>query len=131
VLVEHAVVRKEVLVVHGADATVSADRARIGQVAVEPRCSHERDEPVRGAGDRLQRFPGRSDESGSEQEILGRIARDRELGEDDEIGVRLACPGEARENLLAVSLEVADDAVDLRERDPQGFRLTVTNLVYR
>jgi hypothetical protein len=116
-------------VVHGADPAFRADGARVRQVAFEPRRTHERDESVGGACDLFQRLPGRPDESGSEQEILGRIARDRELGEDDEIGVRLACPVEARKDLLAVTLEVADDAVDLRERDSQGFRLTVTNRI--
>src|SRR5262249_43235544 len=65
--------------------------------------------------------------TGPEQEVLGRISGDRELGEDDEIGARRPRRGEFAEDLRLVALEVADDAVQLCERDPQGFRLTVTN----
>jgi hypothetical protein len=63
-----------------------------------------------------------------QEEIFGRIARGRELGEEDEIGPGGARVGEAREDLVAVSVEVADDGIQLCNREPQGFRLTVTNL---
>ena len=85
VLVEDAVVRQEVLAVDGLHTAVGADRARVREVAVEPGRPDERDDARRGARDLLQRLAGRVDEAGAEQEILGRIAGDRELREDDEI----------------------------------------------
>ena len=131
VLVEDAVVRQELLAVHGADLAVRAHRACVGEVAVEPRRPDERDDPVRGTGDLLEPVARGPHEPGPEEEVLGRITGDRELREDDEIGAFAPCVGEEREDLLAVAGEVADDCIQLRERDPQGFRLTVTNRVYK
>ena len=66
-----------------------ADRARVVEVAVE----------VRGADERGQRAPrarsverprGRADEARPQQQVLGRVAGDGELGEEDEVGARVA-----------------------------------------
>ena len=129
VLVEDAVVREEVLPVDGLDAAVRADCARVREVAVEPGRPDERDDALARARDLLDRVVRRTDESGTEQEVLGRVARDRELGEDDEIGAGSLGFGQSVENHSAVPVEVADDRVQLCERDSQGFRLTVINLV--
>ena len=50
----------------------------------------------------------------------GGVAGRRQLGEEDEVGAGVARLGEARQDLLPVAVEVADDGVDLRERDPHG-----------
>ncbi len=74
-----------------------ADRARVGEIAVEPGRPDEGDEAVGRRGDLLDRLARGADESGPEQQILGRIAGRRELGEDDEVGAR----GRARRRCVA------------------------------
>ncbi len=86
VLVEDAVVREEVLPVHGLHATVGTDGARVREVAVEPGSPHERDDARGRAGDLLERLTRGAQEAGPEQEILGRVAGDCELREHDEVG---------------------------------------------
>ena len=68
---------------------------------------------------------GRADERGAEQEVLRRIARDRELGEHDELGARVARLGDPPDDAVAVAVEVADGRVDLSQGDLHSFRLTV------
>ena len=65
-----------------------------------------------------ERGLGGAHERRSQQQILGRIARDRELGEEDELGACRARVCESGENTLAVAVQVADDGVDLGEREP-------------
>ena len=67
----------------------------------------------------------RADERGAEQEVLGRIARDRELGEDDELGAGGTRLGDPADDAVAVAVEVADGRVDLGQGDLHSFRLTV------
>ena len=85
--------------------------------------------PVGCSRDLLQRFARGAYEPGPKEEILGRVAGRGELRIDDEIGLRSAGLAERREDLRAIALEVADDRIQLCERDSQGFRLTVTNRV--
>ena len=129
VLVEDAVVREEVLAVDRLHAPVRAHRARVCQIAVEPRRADERDDAGRRARDLLQRLVGGADEAWTEKEILRGVARDGELGIDDEISACVVRVREPAEDLLPISVEIADDRVDLRQCESQGFRLTVTNLV--
>jgi hypothetical protein len=68
-------------------------------------------------------------EPGPKEQILGRIPGRGELGKDDEICTRLLRALDVAQDPLAVPVEVAHDDVQLRERDSQGFRLTVTNRV--
>ena len=86
VLVEDAVVREEVLAVDGLDAAVRADGARVREIAVEPGRPDERDDAVGRRCDLLDRLARRAHEPRPEEEILGRIAGRRELGEHDEVG---------------------------------------------
>ena len=62
-----------------------------------------------------------SDEAGPEQEVLRRIAGDRELGEEDDVGAGLFGLVQPREDPLAVPVEVADRRVDLSERESHRF----------
>ena len=121
-LVEHAVVRKQPLAVDGLDAAVRAHEACVVEPAVcRVRRADERDD-VRS---RLRHLTGsvrsRADEGGAKQEILRRIARDRELREDDELGARVACLGDPPDDAVSVAVEVADGRVDLGERHPHRF----------
>jgi hypothetical protein len=127
-LVEHAVVGEEVLPVHGADLSAGTDRARVREIAVEPRRADERDDPVRRGRDLLDRRPRGRDEAGPQQEVFGRIARDGQLRKDDEIGAgrtRLVEPVEDSRRLPSRS---PDDGIHLRECHSHGFSLTVVNL---
>ena len=75
-----------------------------------------------------------ADEGRSQEQVLGRIAGDRELGEEHELGALCARVGESGENALAVAVQVADDRVDLGESEPHrddstGLRLSGENTV--
>ena len=128
VLVEDAVVREEVLAVDRRARARSRrrhtrSRGR-GRTSGSP---DERGDALRLGRDRLERLVRCADEAGPQEKVLGRVARRRELREDDEIGAGGARLLEAAEDPGPVAPEIPDDAVELCERDPQGFRLTVTN----
>ena len=140
VLVEDAVVREEVLSVDGAHLAVGAHCARVREISVEPGSADKGDEVGCGARDLLHGIVGGADEAGTEQEILRRVAGDGELREEDEVGPHTARLAEPGEDLLAIPVEVADDDVELGEREPhapilvvrpwdakEGFRLIGTN----
>ena len=55
---------------------------------------------------------------GPEEQILGRIPRDGELGEEDEVGSGGARLADRVDDERPVPGEIADDGVDLREREP-------------
>jgi hypothetical protein len=129
VLVEDAVVGEELLPVHRPNLTVGAHGACVREVAVEPGCPDERDEALGRARDLVEYRPRGTYEARPQKQVLGRVAGHRELREDDEVGLGGTRLGEEGEDLVAVSLEVPDDGVQLGEREPQGFRLTVTNRV--
>ena len=134
ILVEDAVVREVALPVDRAHLAVRADGAGIEEVAVEPRRADEGGQAGAGRRDLVERGFGGAHERGSKQEILRGIPRDRELGEEDELGTLPASVCESGENALAVAVQVADDDVDLGERephepDPIGLRLSGKNPV--
>ena len=131
VLVEDAVVGEEVLAVDAGDLAARADERRVREIAVEGRRPDERHGVGARARDLVDGGASRADEARPEQEILGRIAGDRELGEHDEIGRRASRLGDRARDPLDVAVEVADDDVQLGEREPHrhaGFRLMITNL---
>ena len=66
---------------------------------------------------------GRTHEAGTQEQVLRRVPGDRELGEEDEVGVRVARLGEPAQDAVAVPLQVADDDVDLGECEPHVFAL--------
>ena len=65
--------------------------------------------------------PRRADEAGAEQQVLGRVAGDHELGEEDEIGARVTGAAEPLDDAGRVAVEVADDAIDLGECESHRF----------
>ena len=128
-LVEHAVVRQELLAVDRRDRAVGAHDARVREGLVQPRRADEGDDSLGLARDLLDGLPRGLDERRPQEQVLGRVAGRGKLGDDDEIrlgGLRL---GDGSEDRLPVAVEVSDDRIQLCERDSQGFRLTVTNLV--
>ena len=115
VLVEDAVVRQVALAVDAPHLAVGEHEARVVEVGVEVRRADERGDPVRRLRDLVDRPPRRADEAGAEQQVLRRVAGDDELGEEDEVGVRLAGLSEPLDDAGGVAVEVADDAIDLCE----------------
>ena len=70
----------------------------------------------------------RATKPGREEQVLGRVAGDRELGEEDEVGAGLLRLAEPAEDPLAVPVEVADGGVDLgAARAASGFSLSGEN----
>ena len=126
VFVEDAVVRQEALAVHGLHLAGRADVTGVEEVAIEVRRADENRCTAHLARDLLHRFLRRTDEPGAEQKVLRRIAGDRQFREDDEVGAVGLCLGEALEDQLAVSLEIADDRVDLGQCEPHGLSLAVS-----
>jgi len=116
-LVEHAVVRQEPLLDHRLHLAARAHRARVVEIAVEMRGADEDDDPARRERDLLERPFGCTEEAGPQQQVLGRIPRHRELGEDDEIRVRALRVLDPLDDQRTVPVEVADDRVDLCESE--------------
>jgi hypothetical protein len=73
----------------------------------------ERRDAACRARDLAQRALGGVEEAGTQQEVLGRVAGHRQLGEEDEVGLCLLRLVEARKDPLPVPFEVADRGVDL------------------
>ena len=117
VLVEDAVVRQEPLAVDAADLAVGEHEAGVVEVAVEVGRADERDDARRLRRDlpRPSRRAARMKRR-SQQQVLGRVAGDGELREEDEVGAAPRAPRSSRARMrVAVAVEVADDAVDLGE----------------
>jgi hypothetical protein len=83
--------------------------------------AHECGDPTAVPCDLLERRLGRADEARPEQQVLRRVAGDGELREEDEVGALPARLLEPLANAVAVAGQVADDGVDLCEREPQLF----------
>ncbi len=115
VLVEDAVVREVPLAIDAAHLAVREHEARVVQVGVEVRCADERRDAVHGFGDRVDRAPRSTHEAGAEEQVLSRIARHAELGKEDQIRVGAARLLEPVDDPGGVAVDVADDAIDLRE----------------
>ena len=81
----------------------------------------ERGHTVRRLGDRLDGLPRRANEPGAKEEVLGRVAGDTELRKQDEVGVRVTGAPEPLDNAGCVSVDVADDAIDLSEGQSHRF----------
>ena len=87
-LVEHRVVREQVLAVDALHLAVRADRGGVVEVAAGLGEADHRGEPPGARRDLLERLGGLGDERRLQQEVLGRVAGDRELGERDEVAAR-------------------------------------------
>ena len=115
VLVEHAVVREEVLSVDGLHASVGADGTPVREIAVEPRRSDQRGDALRPGRDRRERLLGCADETRAQEEVFGWISRRSKLREENEVGAASTRFLDPADDLRPVAREVADDAIELRE----------------
>ena len=121
-LVEDAVVRQEALLHERLDLAVRADGAGVVEIAVEIRRADERGHAARRGGDLGERLLGRAHEPRPQQQVLGRIAGHRQLGEHDEVGARALRLLEPLEDQRAVAVEVADGGVRLDECEAHQFQ---------
>ncbi len=119
-LVEDGVVREQLLAVHAVDAPVGAHGGRVVQVTARLGVA-DHGGATSGAGrDLVERLDRLRDERGPQEQVLGRIAGDRQLGEDDEVRARRLGGVIGVEDALGIAGEVADDDVDLGGGDAQA-----------
>ena len=85
------------------------------------RHADEAGDAVRLGSDQLEAALGRAQEAGPQEEIFGRIARHRELGERAKSASARARFLEAGEDALAVPVDVPDNGVYLGERKPHSI----------
>ena len=65
--------------------------------------------PLRlGARSRASDSSAARTKPGPQEQVLGRVAGDRELGEEDEVGAGAPCLRDRLQDPLAVAVEVAD-----------------------
>jgi hypothetical protein len=117
-LVEHAVVRQVHLPVDRQDLSVREDSRGVVDVVVPLGESDQRGEAARLGCDLVERRAGSVEDGALQQQVLGWIARQGQLGEDDERGFLLPCLAEGLDDSAGVPTDVADDRVDLGERRP-------------
>ena len=121
-LVEDAVVGEEALAVDADHPAAGADRGRVGQPDPARRRADEADHDGAlpgGGGDLLERGHVVGHEPGLEEEVLGRVARDGQLGHDADVGPGRLGRGQRAEDPLHVARQVADDGVELRGGEAQ------------
>ena len=116
-LVEDPVVGQEALAVDGLDAAVGHDRRRVVAVAVPLREADHRDAGPHRGRDPVERLARRGREGGPQQQVLRRVAGDRELRDERDVGAGLGGVGEGRRDQRGVAVDVADDRVQLGQRD--------------
>ena len=83
------------------------------------RVADERDDAARCARHLVEGALGRADEPRPQEQVLGRIPGYRELGEEQEVDAERLRLVDARDDAVAVAVEVADDGVDLGESEAQ------------
>ena len=121
-LVEHAVVRELDLVVASDDLPAADERGGVVDppLGAVDEADHDRAAAGRVRGERVQRDQVVVDERRPEDEVLGRVAGDRELGEHDDVGVRLRRSGRPGRQEVDVAGQIADRRIDLSECDPHA-----------
>ena len=118
-LVEHAVVRQHRLAVDRVHGAVGEHGERVVDVLGALGEADQRDDPLGRGRDVGERLLGGLQEVLLEQQVLGRVAGERELGEQHQLGAGVARAGDVLAHQARVALEVADARVDLRERERQ------------
>ena len=119
-LVEHAVVGEEALAVDAVDLAVGAHRGRVVEVEAGVDEAHHRHAPAGAGGHPVEGGPVVGDEAGLEQEVLGRVAGDRQLGEHGHVALGDLGPVDGVEDGGGVAVEVAHDQVELAGGDTQA-----------
>src|SRR5207253_345242 len=75
-------------------------------------------------GDRGHRLARGADEGGAQQQVLRRVAGDRQLGKEHQVGTGGARLEQGVRDPLRVPVEVADHGVHLRERESHSMPLS-------
>ena len=119
-LVEHRVVRQQALLVDAHDLAARADRGRVVEVTTGVDEPHHGRTPT-GAGRHLVEGGAvGGDEARLEDEVLGRVAGDGELGEHGDVAAGGLGLVVGREDALDVAVEVADHRVELTQPEPDA-----------
>jgi hypothetical protein len=83
------------------------------------RVADERDDPARRPRHLLERAFGGADEPRPQEQVLGRIPGDRQLGEEEQVDAEPFRFVDASDDPVAIAVEIADDGVDLGESETQ------------
>ena len=72
---------------------------------------------------RLERGPDRVEKVAAQEQVLGRVPREAELGQEDELGAGIARTPDRLRDQLRVAVDVTDGGIDLGEGEPEmnGF----------
>src|SRR5712691_6563438 len=118
-LVEHAVVGQEDLVVHGLQLSVVDEGRSVEDVAVlVDEADHCRDS-LGGADDKVEVLEVVADESGLQDEVFGRIAGDGQLRKANDVDALVAGASDPVDDQACIAAEVPDGGVDLSQPDSQ------------
>ena len=124
-LVEDAVVGQIDLEAHSLDAAVVEQGDRVvAEPRLDPGNAHQNGGAAIGgfAGEAFQRRPAGFLKRGLEHEVFGRIARQEKLAEHHEVGAESRRPRARVADAGGVARDVADDAVELREREYEAVQ---------
>ena len=117
IFVEHAVVGQVGLVVDVDELSIAGNRGRVVDVVLPVDESDDCGDLLRLSHDQIEGTQIGRDELGLEQEIFGRIARDCQLGKDDNGRAEVPGLADSVQDLFPISVQVTDGEVDLREGD--------------
>ncbi len=120
VLVEDAVVRQPAFAVDGPHLAVAEDGRGVVDVLGALREADDRDDALRVGRQPVERRARVREDVLLQQQVLRRVAGQNELGEQHDLGPGLARLEQASANELLVPGDVADEGVDLRQRDPHA-----------
>ncbi len=116
-LVEHLVVRQRLLAVVGVDAAAAHQRRGVEDLAaLVLRVAEHQVDRRRVAAQPLDGRLHLAPEAGVEQQVLGRIAGERELGQQHEVDAGLGPGPRRRQHARGVAVDIADEQVVLREQ---------------
>ena len=119
-LVEDAVIGQVHLAVDAGHLAVAGHGGGVVDVLAGLDEADDRGDPARRLDDAVEGGEVAPDELLLEQQVFGRIAGRRQLGEGDKIGAGRLRPLDALDGLRGVAVEVADGGIDLGERHPKG-----------
>ncbi len=119
-LVEDAVVGEVDLAVDRMDCAVGEDGGRVEDVLGPLGEADDRDDVACLSGKLLEGLAGVREEVLLEQQVLGRVSGQRQLGEHDQLRAGLAGLTQACGDLLGVARDVADGGVQLAEGEAHG-----------
>ena len=116
--VEHRVIRQALLAVRLRHPTVAQHADHVVAIPVRALGESDQDRRVLHPGcKRRQLARARVEKRRPQQQILGRIARQRKLGRDHELRASALCFARGFENRRRIAGEIADDLVELRHSD--------------